>query len=90
MSENKKVELPTNYDLELIVKEIEKVSNQKAKFDTYLKQEYLIGNVEEEHLLQVGFEFIEYGQYNHYPIYKFGNILAIYIGNVLHIMKEIG
>ena len=91
MNEIKNVEIPTSFDLKLIVQKIEKVSGQKAKFDTYLKQEYLMGsNVTEEHLLDVGFKFVEYGQYNHYPIYKYGDILAIYIGNVLHVMKENG
>ena len=47
--------------MKLIVQKIEEVSGKKARFDTYLKQEYLMGsNVTEDHLLEVGFNKISF------------------------------
>ena len=69
------------YDLASVVKEIEETSGQKARLDTKLGTDYLLSNVELNTLTDMGFEYI--GMTNKCgfstPIYKLGNIEAVYI-----------
>lgn len=77
------------YNLENIVAQIEKISNQKAKKESKFNLEYIIGNVTEEHLTEIGFKFIEYSQYNRCPVYQLGNILALFDDQILHVRETI-
>lgn len=77
------------YDLEKVVKEIEKVTGQKAVKDQIFKTTYLIGHVEEENLIDIGFKC--FGNTNRAgfvtPLYKMGNIEAVFIEQVLHVAE---
>lgn len=50
-------------------------------------KEYTLPNVEEEDLLGLGFEFKGYSQIAEYPYYEWNNLMAVYIGDVLHICQ---
>ena len=77
------------YDLEKVVKEIENVTGQKAIKDQIFKTTYLIGNVEENDLIDIGFKC--FGNTNRAgfetPLYKMGNIEAIFIEQVLNVAE---
>lgn len=80
-------EKDVKYDLASIVALIEEESGQKARLDTKLGTDYMIGNVEVDTLTDIGFENV--GMTNKCgfitPIYKLGNIEAIYIEQILFI-----
>lgn len=74
-------EQDVKYDLVSIVKEIEKASDEKATLDNKFGTDYLIGNVDMDTLTNLGFENV--GKTNKCgfvtPLFKLGNIEAIYI-----------
>lgn len=78
----------TNYKLEDIVKLIENECGQKARLERKFSKEYLIGKVTEENLLNIGFKFKEYTQYDICPMYTMGNIVALFDDTILHIMED--
>lgn len=85
--ENKTIETPTIFDLNIIVAELEKVTKQKAHKETKLGVEYVMGNVTEQQLLEANFKLVGYANKKEHmtPIYRFGNIEALYIDQLLHI-----
>lgn len=76
----------TNYDLDVVASIIAEKGNSKAIKDTKFGLEYLIPNISEEQLIEVGFKFKEYSSYHRCPTYEMGNIYALYNDTVLHIM----
>lgn len=81
------IDLITNYDIKEIIKTLETTSGNKASLDNKFKIDYVVGNVDEDSLLSIGFAFYEYGKMlnSKVPIYRLGNIEAIYIDNLLYI-----
>lgn len=77
----------TNYRLIDIVSLIEKTCNTKAELDNKFKLEYLISNVTEDKLKELGFEYIEKSSYDVCPIYRFNNIIAHFDQNLLHVYE---
>lgn len=75
------------YDLKSIVRIIEEKSGQKAKLDTKLGTDYLFSNVELDTITGIGFKFKEMTNKCGFvtPIYKLGNIEAIYIEQILYV-----
>ena len=77
------------YDLEKIANIIANNANSKAIKDTKFGLDYLISNVEEQTLLDMGFEYK--GMTNEVgfetPLYKMGNIEAIFIDQILCVYK---
>lgn len=78
-----------SYQLKDVVKAIEEKSSQKARLDHKFEQEYLIPNVVEEDLIELGFEFLEYSKGVRCPTYQMGNIFALFNDQVLHVMETI-
>lgn len=85
--ENDKIETPTIYKLEDIVKILEDAVEGKAVKDNLFKNSYLLGNVTEEILLENDFKCFgptnKAGYYTY--MYRLGNIEAVFIEEVLHI-----
>lgn len=79
------------YDVKVVIEKIEKATNQKAHLDTKLKVDYVIGNVTEQQLIDLGFVFVEMSNKigNVCPIYRMGNIEAIFNGNLLYIRETL-
>lgn len=77
------------YDLKSIVNKIETSTNQTAYLSTKLDEEYIIGNVDTTDLEELGFTILytsnDCGVKT--PIYRYGNIEAIYVGQLLHVYK---
>lgn len=88
MEENK-LDNTTIYVLEDVVSKIVEVSGQKSRLDNKFGLEYLIPNVSEDNLTEVGFTFTGYSSYHRCPTYQMGNIFAIYNDQILHVMKTI-
>ena len=80
--------LKVNYNILDIIKEIEKATKQKARQDIS-KKHYIISNVTEKQLLNLGFEFIGVGQWDKYPMYQLGNILALFKEQLLVVSETI-
>lgn len=82
-------ELPTRYNLSNIIKNFEQKTNQKAVTDMLFGTDYMFGNIDENTLLDFGFEFITMSNKAGFdtPIYRMGNIEAVFIGQVLHIYE---
>jgi hypothetical protein len=82
-----KTETPTLYDLQTIADMVALNIGQKARLDEKFKQEYLIGNVKTDDLIAIGFEFVGLSNKCGFetPIYRFGNIEAFYIEQILHL-----
>lgn len=81
--------METIYNVKDIINEIEKLSHKKSKcVNEYAKEYIFTGPIGESTLEEVGFVFIEYSSYIKCPVYKLGNIVAIYNENVLHIIDE--
>lgn len=87
----KKAKLYVTRDIKTILKKIEQATNQKAHLDPKLKVDYVMGNVTEKQLLDIGFEFIEMSNKigNVCPIYRMDNIEAIFNGNLLYIHETL-
>ena len=87
--ENEKQVLPTIYNLDIIVEEFEKVSGEKAVKEMIFKTDYMFGNITEEMLLDFGFEFVTMSNKAGFdtPIYRLGNIEAVFVGQILHMYK---
>lgn len=81
----------TKYNLKTVVDKISETSggtvNDTKRFEGS-GDEYLISNVEEQMLLDMGFEFKGYTTYNTAPYYIMGNILAYFDDVVLHVVEE--
>lgn len=86
--ENK--DLSVLYDLEQVVKSLEDISGQKAVVDKVFNTTYLMGNMTEDNLLDVGFKCFgptNKGGFDTY-IYRLGkNIEACFIEQILHITE---
>ena len=75
--EDEKIETPTIYDLENIVERVEQAVNGKAVKDNIFNLSYMIGNVTEEDLLDIGFKCFG-------PTNKAGYVTYIYrIGKLI-------
>lgn len=87
--ENKKQELPTIYNLESIVTALEKKSKQKAIVDKIFNTDYMFGNIDEAMLKDVGFEFVTMSNKAGFktPIYRMGNIEAVFVDQILHMYE---
>ena len=87
--ENKKQELPTIYNLKSIVTALEKKSKQKAIVDKIFNTDYMFGNIDETMLKDVGFEFITMSNKAGFktPIYRMGNIEAVFVDQILHMYE---
>ena len=87
--EKEQKELPTIYNLNLIVKGFEKVSKQKSVQDDIFKTDYMFGNIDEATLLDFGFKFISMSNKSGFdtPIYRMGNIEAVFVGQILHMYE---
>lgn len=76
----------TIYDLSTIVELFSQQSGHKAYLDDKFKTEYIIGNVTEQDLIDFGFTKTSIsnkcGVYT--PIYRYGNIEAIYVEQLVH------
>ena len=85
--ENEKIETPTIYKLEDVVKLLEDTVGQKAVLDNIFKTTYLLGNVTEENLLDNGFKCFGPTNKAGYVtyMYRLGNIEAVFIEEILHI-----
>lgn len=81
--------METKFRLEDVVKAIEETSKSKAVLDPKFELEYLIGNVLEEHLLNVGFKYTGKSSYNICPTYQMNNIFAFFDEGVLHVSETI-
>ena len=88
-NDENKLEIPTLFNLEKVVTKLEEITGQKAHKETKLKTDYQIGNIEVTDLEDLGFEFVGYSNGAGYetPVYRMGNIEAIYIGQTLHIYE---
>lgn len=85
--EDIKIETPTIYDLEAVVKILEDTVGKKAVKDNLFKLDYLLGGVTEDDLIDNNFKCFgptNKAGYDTY-IYRLGNIEAVFIENVLHI-----
>lgn len=85
--EDIKIETPTIYDLEAVVKILEDTVGKKAVKENLFKLDYLLGGVTEENLIDNNFKCFgptNKAGYDTY-IYRLGNIEAVFIENVLHI-----
>ena len=87
--EKTKKELPTKYILSNIVKSFEQKTGQKPVKDMMFNTDYMFGNIDEDTLLDFGFKFITMSNKAGFdtPIYRMGNIEAVFIGQVLHIYE---
>lgn len=85
--EDEKIETPTIYDLENIVERVEQAVDGKAVKDNIFNLSYMIGNVTEEDLLDIGFKCFGPTNKAGYVtyMYRIGNIEAVFIEEVLHI-----
>lgn len=85
--ENNTIEIPTIFNLEVIVKKLETITKQKAHKETKLGIEYVMGNVTTEKLEEAEFKLVGYANKcgSQTPIYRYGNIEALYIEQLLHI-----
>lgn len=81
--------MQTKYDLKQIVEAIEKKSKSKAQLDSKFQLEYLIPDVEEKDLTDIGFEYKGKSSYHIYPMYELGNILAVFEAGILHVTEII-
>ena len=83
-------DLSVLYDLEQVVKSLEDISGQKAVVDKVFNTTYLMGNMIEDNLLDVGFKCFgptNKGGFDTY-IYRLGkNIEACFIEQILHITE---
>lgn len=77
--------METRYDLKTIANLIAKKAGTKAILDNKFKLEYLISNVTEEILVELGFEYKEKSAFHICPLYKKGNILALFDETILHL-----
>ena len=77
------------YDLKSIVNKIETSTGQIAYLSKKLDEEYIIGNVDTTDLEKLGFTllYISNDCGLRTPIYRYGNIEAIYVGQLLHVYK---
>lgn len=85
--EDVKIETPTIYNLETVVKILEDTVGKKAVKENLFKLDYLLGGVTEENLIDNNFKCFgptNKAGYDTY-IYRLGNIEAVFIENVLHI-----
>lgn len=83
-------DLSVLYNLEQVVKSLEDISGQKAVVDKVFNTTYLMGNMTEDNLLDVGFKCFgptNKGGFDTY-IYRLGkNIEACFIEQILHITE---
>ena len=85
--EDVKIETPTIYNLETVVKILEDTVGKKAVKENLFKLDYLLGGVTEENLIDNNFKCFgptNKAGYDTY-IYRLGNIEAVFIENILHI-----
>lgn len=73
-------------------KAIEDIANQlettyKRATDTGYIKEYLLPNVEESKLLEIGFIYKGNTDYMQSPLYEYENLLAIFDDQILHICQ---
>lgn len=84
---NNKSVTPTIYDVKVIAEMLAKTTNQKVYLDPVLKSDYIMGNISEKDLIEFGFAYM--GMSNpagdSCPIYRMGNIEAVYNGNKLYV-----
>ena len=74
------------YNLESIAQKIATKASSIAVLDNLFKNEYLIDNVTEEILTDIGFKFVSYDNRDT-PIYTMENLMACYKDNVLHLFE---
>ena len=81
------IDITTHYDLETIVKQLEALVGHKATLDRKFRLEYLLGYITDEQLTSFGFKFISMsnGSGDETPIYRFGDIEAVFVGSIAHI-----
>lgn len=77
------------YNIDELINKIETSYMQKAYLSTKLGKEYIIGNIESSQLIDLGFELVSKSNECgiNTPIYRLGNIEAIYIQSLLHIYE---
>lgn len=77
------------FDVENIVKELENATEQKAHKDKLFNNVYLIGNITEDNLLDLGFKCYGLSNKSGYEtyLYRLGNIEAIFVDQVVHISE---
>lgn len=78
-----------NFSLKTMTTYLDNKLGSKGHFEKKFGLEYLVPNVNEEKLLEVGFEFIGYDFEHNYPMYRYENLEAFYNETILHIY-EIG
>lgn len=75
------------YNLESIAQQIATKASSIAVLDNLFKNEYLIDNITEEILTDIGFKFVSYDNRDNTPIYTMENLMACYKDNVLHLFQ---
>lgn len=74
------------YDISNIVAQIETATGVKLKLVNQYDPEYIAsGQISEEDLFALNFEFSGYSSYIKCPIYRLGNIEAIFNETILHL-----
>lgn len=81
--------METKFKLIDVVKSIETIAKTKAVLDPKFELEYLIGNIQEEQLLTLGFKYIGKSSYNICPTYQMNNIFAFFDEGILHVSETI-
>lgn len=87
--ENENNGIPTIYNINSIVAKLEELTGQKVVKDTILNTDYMFGNIDENVLVNMGFEFVSMSNNSGFktPIYKLGNIEAVFVDQILHIFE---
>lgn len=89
--EKDEIDMTTHYNLDVVVKKIETVSGHKAVKDNIFRTEYMIGNLDEDTLFDIGFVFVTMSNRGGFktPIYRMGNIEAVFVDQILHVYETI-
>lgn len=80
--------MTTQFNLKTIVDEIAQKVGDTPELDEKFELVYLIDNVTEEDLLDMGFQYTGMSRGNVYPTYQLGNIFAAFNGPVLQVMES--
>ena len=74
------------YDIDSVATQIETATGIKMKLVNEFDPEYIsLGQITEDDLVDLGFEFSGYSSYVKCPVYKLNNIEAIFDDTILHL-----
>ena len=75
------------FGIDIVINMLETATNVKFKLVNEFDKEYIsLGQISEQQLLDVGFEFTGYSSYVKCPVYQLGkNIEAVFNETILHI-----